>query len=336
MSIATRVRRAPRRPDDADREQSAADIIEGLSKPQKTLPCRYFYDANGSALFEAITCQPEYYLSRTEAAILSRHAGEIARSGDGVVLVEFGSGSSRKTELLLHAMPRLDCYVPIDVSADALIDARRRLKSVFPNLRVRPLLGDFTRSIDLPPDLMRRAKVGFFPGSTIGNFEPRQAIALLAAIRATLGDGSRLVIGADTVKDEQTLLSAYDDGAGMTAAFNLNVLAHINSVFGAGFDLAAFEHRAVYNRALQRIEMHLVSLRDQEFELLGHKFAMAPGETIHTENSHKYTDASFRRLADAAGWRVERTWSDDLSLFRVFELIARDRRAQGSSNPERT
>lgn len=316
---------AAAREEDCSRERDAfaAAILAGLSGPRKTLPCRYFYDARGSALFEAITLQPEYYLSRAEARILARHAGAIAHgNGEGTTLVEFGSGSSRKTEFLLYAMPRLANYVPIDVCADALIDARRRLTDRFANLRVRPVLADFSRPLALPADLRAGSRLGFFPGSTIGNFEPEAAAALLAAMRTTLGARSRLIVGVDMVKDERRLLDAYDDRAGLTAAFNLNLLARINRTFGASIDLEQFEHRARYDAERQRVEMHLVSRTEQSIELLGRTFHLRQGETIHTENSHKYTEGSFARLAAAAGWQSARTWSDPEQTFGVFELTA--------------
>ncbi len=303
-------------------EAFASAVLDGLSKPQKSLPCRFFYDARGSELFEQITLLPEYYLSRTEASILASHAKQIADSnGDELVLVEFGSGSSRKTEILIDAMPRLTAYVPIDVSADALIDARRRLATTFPRLDVRPVLADFSHPVRLPSDLRARSKLGFFPGSTIGNFDSAEAVALLQVMRMTLAPGGRLVVGADRDKDPELLVRAYDDDAGITAAFNLNILARANEVFGQVFDLEAFEHRAIYDREHRRVEMHLVSRRDQRVRLLGREFQFKAGETIHTESSHKYTPESFARIARAAGWRPGRTWTDPRALFSLHELV---------------
>lgn len=321
MSLSARM--SPAAGMDEDAAEFAADVLAGLSGAQKSLPSHYFYDAQGSALFEAITRLPEYYPTRVETAILAAHAGDMAGDvPDGALLVEFGSGSSRKTEILLAAMPEVEAYVPIDVSAAALQGAERRLAARFPRLGVRPIAADFTQPVDLPTDLAGRPKVGFFPGSTIGNFEPRAARRLLAHFRKTLGDGSRLILGVDLVKDEATLLKAYNDAAGVTAAFNLNLLARINRTFGHTFDLGAFSHAAIYNRQRARIEMHLVSRRAQTVRLLGRTLRFAPGETIHTENSHKYTRSGIQCLALSAGWRPGRLWTDAAGLFCVSEMTA--------------
>jgi len=301
----------------------AAAVLDGLSASQKSLPCCYFYDDRGSRLFEEITRLPEYYPTRTELSILTAHAAEIANGdGDDCVLVEFGSGSSRKTEALLAAMPRVAAYVPIDVSGAALREAQARLKIRFPKLNVQPILGDFSAKIKLPPDLRQRRKLGFFPGSTIGNFERREAIALLSAFRQLLSPEIRLIIGVDTVKDPRILLAAYNDSAGVTAAFNLNLLDRINRTFGHTIDRDAFRHEAIYDAARSRIEMHLVSRCEQTVTLFGHCFHFRLGETIHTENSHKYTITGFRQLARIAGWRPRRVWEDDRAMFSVHELAA--------------
>jgi dimethylhistidine N-methyltransferase len=302
-------------------EAFAAAVIEGLSAPQKNLPCRYFYDARGSELFEKITKLPEYYPTRTETAILEAHAEEIAGgAGEGHVLVELGSGSSRKTEILLGAMPDLRAYLPIDVSESALEAARERLAARFPRLDIRPIAGDFSQALRLPADLRFSRKIGFFPGSTIGNLEGPEARALLESVRAILSPGGRLIVGVDLVKDEETLRLAYDDPAGVTAAFNLNLLARVNRAFGPIFDLDGFRHEARFNRQESRIEMHLVATRDQSVSVLGQRFSFLRGETIHTENSHKYTIEGFRTLAHAAGWSPERVWTDADDLFSVHEL----------------
>jgi dimethylhistidine N-methyltransferase len=302
-------------------EAFAAAVIGGLSAPQKTLPCSYFYDERGSALFEQITALPEYYLTRTETGILETHVAEIAGGGgEGQVLVEFGSGSSRKTEILLEAMPDIIAYVPIDVSDSALDEARRRLAARFPELDIRPIHGNFSETLKLPSDLRFNRKTGFFPGSTIGNLDEADARSLLQSFRRILSPRGRLIVGVDLLKSEETLLLAYDDPGGVTAAFNLNVLARINRAFGHAFALDGFRHEARFNGGEGRIEMHLVSTRDQSIDLLGRQFAFRRGETIHTENSHKYTIDGFRALARSAGWLPERVWTDAGNLFSVHEL----------------
>lgn len=305
-----------------DDETFGAAIIAGLSAPQKTLPCRYLYDERGSELFEEITELPEYYPTRTETAILETHVDEMVEGVDGGhVLVEFGSGSSRKTEIILDAVPGLRAYLPIDVSQSALDEARQRLEGRFPGLDIRPVLGDFSRPLALPADLRFCRRIGFFPGSTIGNLVRSEAVALLDSFRQILSLGSRLIVGVDLVKSEDTLRRAYNDSAGVTAAFNLNLLARINGAFGPVFDIDAFRHEARFNREESRIEMHLVSERDQSADLLGEHFSFRRGETIHTENSHKYTIPRFRALARSAGWTPRRVWTDSDDLFSVHELL---------------
>lgn len=309
---------APSLPVDA---KFAADVIAGLSKADKDLPCRWFYDARGSELFEEITRLPEYYPTRTEAAILTRHAAEIGRrTAPGSVLVEFGSGSSRKTEIVLKAMPQLAAYVPIDVSPSALAEARTRLAHRFPQLQVLPVVGDFLAEPRLPADLRLAPRLGFFPGSTIGNLPPRDACSLLKHFGKTLRGGSRLVIGVDLRKAADLLAPAYDDRRGVTAAFNLNLLHRINRELGGDFDLESFAHEAVWNDADSRIEMRLVSLRPQTAYVLGRRFGFGEGERIHTENSYKHTIEGFRALAEEAGWRALVTWTDDEDLFSVHEF----------------
>ena len=311
--------------EDATASGFAADALLGLGATQKTLPCRYLYDARGSALFEAITDAPEYYPTRTEIGILESSVVDIvADTPAGSVLVEFGSGSSRKTEILLGALDKLAAYVPIDVSATALAEARERLALRFPRLRIEPVVGDFRDALVLPDDLAPRPRMGFFPGSTIGNFRPGEATDLLRGMAVALGRGGRLVIGVDLRKATSTLLPAYDDAAGITAAFNKNLLARANRELGADFDLGSFRHEARFNGAESRIEMHLVSERAQTVRLLGRSFAFRPGETIHTENSHKYTVEAFRALAIGAGWSPRRLWIDDNELFSVHEIVVTD------------
>lgn len=296
------------------------DLVAGLEAGHKSLPCRYLYDARGSELFEDITRLPEYYPTRVETAILRSCAHDIAaRTPPGSILVEFGSGSSTKTEILLSHMRGLAAYVAIDVSPSALEDARLRLRDRFPRLRVACVVGDFW-SAEIPSELADAPRVGFFPGSTIGNLEPPEAQALLRRFARVLGAGSRLVIGVDVIKDPAILLPAYDDAQGVTAAFNLNLLARANRELGADFDLHGFRHMAVWNEARTRIEMRLVSLRDQTVRIGERAFQFAEGETIHTENSHKWPDDVFARIVEAAGWRIARRWSDPDGLFRVMEL----------------
>ncbi len=307
-----------------DDDEFTNAVLDGLSRPQKTLPCRFFYDARGSELFEEITRLPEYYPTRTETAILETHAAEMADGvPDGGVLVEFGSGSSLKTEILLGELPRLGAYVAIDVSESALRGAKRRLVARFPTLDVRPVIGDFSYPVTLPADLAGRHKTGFFPGSTIGNLTPAAAERLLRVFRALLSPGGRLIVGVDLEKDARKLVLAYNDSAGITAAFNLNLLARINREIGGSFDLEAFRHEAIYNPRDGRIEMHLVSRRDHGVRVAGRRFRFRAGETIHTENSYKYSVRQFQDVARSAGWAPTRVWTDADDLFSVHELVTR-------------
>lgn len=300
----------------------ANSVIAGLSRAQKELPCRYFYDARGSELFEEITRLPEYYPTRTEAAILKTCAVDLAEGfADGDLLVEFGSGSSLKTEILLDRVSDRVVYVPIDVSETALTEAMVRLAVRYPALDVRPLIADFSALSSLPRDLAGRRAVGFFPGSTIGNLAPKEAISLLAGFKRVLGKGGRLIIGVDLKKDPQTLVRAYDDDEGVTAAFNLNLLTRINRELGGTFDERAFVHKAHYNSIAGRIEMHLVSACIQDVRACGRVFHFRQGESIHTENSYKYTVSEFRTLAEKAGWQAERVWTDERDLFSVHALV---------------
>lgn len=301
----------------------AASVIEGLSKPRKSLPCRFFYDARGSELFEEITRLPEYYPTRTEIALLEAHAAAMTGGvPEGTVLVEFGSGSSRKTEILLMGLPRLRAYVPVDVSGSALEEAKRRLLQRFPALDVRPIAADFSRPAAFPPDLAKAPKLGFFPGSTIGNFPPLAARTLLAAMRRVLSPEGRLIAGVDLKKDARMLVRAYNDAAGVTAAFNLNLLARINRELEGSFDLAGFHHEAIYDPREGRVEMHLVSMKNQAARVRGLWFRFLAGESIHTENSYKYSILQFQDLARSAGWLPGRVWTDGGNLFSVHELIS--------------
>jgi dimethylhistidine N-methyltransferase len=299
-----------------------AGVIEGLSRPRKSLPCRFFYDARGSALFEEITKLPEYYPTSTEIAILEAHAAEMTEGVcEKTVLVEFGSGSSRKTEILLKHLRDLAAYVPVDVSESALNDAKRRLLERFPALNVRPVVGDFSHPVAFPEDFIEAQKLGFFPGSTIGNFAPADARHLLATMRNMLSPEGQLIVGVDLKKDARALVRAYNDEGGITASFNLNLLARINRELGGSFDLDCFRHEAIYDPREGRVEMHLVSSKDQAASVRGRRFRFPAGETIHTENSYKYTISQFQDLARSAGWLPGRVWLDDENLFSVHELI---------------
>lgn len=299
------------------------EVTAGLSGAQKSLPSKYFYDAEGSRLFEAICELPEYYLTRTETALLSKIAPEIAALvPPDAALVEFGSGASAKTRILLDAAPQIAVYAPIDISPDALDAAARGLRALYPRLVVTPLVEDFTRAIVLPEAAQGRPAVGFFPGSTIGNFTPADAEALLGRARMLLGKGSTFIVGADVAKDPSVLIPAYDDAQGVTAAFNRNILAHINRALGGSFQLEAFAHRAVWNAEDSRIEMHLQSLREQVVTIAGQRFLFRAGETIHTENSHKYRPEVFEAIAARAGWRVMRRWISEDPGFAVYALTA--------------
>src|SRR6267142_12585 len=297
------------------------DVLRGLSARRKTLPSKYFYDAEGSRLFETICELPEYYVTRTETALLVDIAPELAAFvADGAALVEFGSGASAKTRLILDASPQIDVYIPIDISEAALSRAARAIKADYHSLKVMPLVGDFTRALQLPPAVRSRPIVGFFPGSTIGNFQPAEAERFLRRVRALLGDGALFVVGVDLAKASEVLLPAYDDSGGVTAAFNRNLLARINRELGASLDLDAFDHRAVWNEAESRIEMHLVSSRDQTARIGSRTIRFTDGEVIHTENSHKYRPESFEALVERGGWRVKTMWKSDAPSFGVFLL----------------
>jgi dimethylhistidine N-methyltransferase len=298
-----------------------ADVVEGLSRPHKQIPPKYFYDAEGSRLFEAICELPEYYPTRTELGLLFEIAPEIAAAiPDGAALVEFGSGASLKTRLVLDAAPQVAVYAPIDISAPALAAAAAAIERDYPDVAVAPLVDDFTAALALPAAAQGRPRTGFFPGSTIGNFTPDEAVDFLAGAHRLLGPDAGFLVGIDLVKDEDVLVAAYDDAQGVTAAFNRNLLARINRELGGDFDLEAFAHRAVWNAAESRMEMHLESLKDQPATVAGRRFDFAAGETIHTENSYKFTLAGFEALAARAGWRVERSWARETPAFAVVLL----------------
>jgi dimethylhistidine N-methyltransferase len=294
-----------------------SDVIAGLSLPQKSLPPKYFYDAAGSRLFERICRLPEYYVTRAELALTKKNLPSIARfAGKGCELIEYGSGASVKTRLLIRAL-RPSAYLPVDISESALRGAAHRLGREFPWLRILPINGDFSRPIDLPRAKARR--VVYFPGSTIGNLTPEEAHGFLAMSR---GQAARMLVGVDLKKDANVLHAAYNDRRGVTAAFNLNLLARINRELDGDFDLERFAHYAFYNAPLGRIEMHLVSLRSQFVRIGKHRFRFDAGESIHTENSYKYSAQDFRALAARAGFSGRKLWTDRRGLFALHGLAA--------------
>jgi dimethylhistidine N-methyltransferase len=306
------------------RAQFRDEVWRGLETPQKTLPCKYFYDARGSALFEQICELPEYYPTRTELSIMERHAGAMAeRLGAGCLLVEYGSGSSRKTRLLLDRLRDPAGYVPIDISRAALAASARALAAAYPALEVIPVCADYTEPFDLPRAAAAVSRRGvYFPGSTIGNFTPPQAQRFLARMARVAGAGGTLLVGVDRKKDPALLERAYDDAAGVTAAFNLNLLARINRELEGTFRLSRFAHRALWEPRAGRVEMHLVSLERHAVTVAGRRFEFERGETIHTENSYKYDRAQFEALAAGAGLRVREAWTDPEQLFSVQCLVA--------------
>jgi dimethylhistidine N-methyltransferase len=300
----------------------AREAVQDLSQQPKRLSPKYFYDATGSELFEAITRLPEYYPTRTELAILRDRAGEIASFvPQGAALVEFGAGATTKVRLLLERCA-FAAYVPVDISGEFVKGQADALRRDFPSLAVHPVAADFTASFKLPEAIGGLPKVGFFPGSTIGNFEPHEACRLLRSAAEILGRGARMILGVDLEKDERVLHDAYNDAAGVTARFNLNVLVRINRELGGNFDLSAFTHRATYNRERHRIEMHLISKKSQHVRFLGTSFVFRPGESIHTENSYKYSIERFAALARGSGWQVCESWTDAARMFSVHALVA--------------
>jgi dimethylhistidine N-methyltransferase len=306
-----------------EQDSFAGGLLGGLRKTPKEMACKYFYDEAGSLLFDAICELPEYYQTRTEIALLTRHAQEIAAlMGEDAEIVEFGAGSLRKVRILLDAAQNPRAYTPLDISGDYLRNVVRSLAADYPALTLRPLVGDFTRPLEIPALPCPARRAGFFPGSTIGNFKPDAAMALLRRMRATLNGGG-LLIGVDLVKDPVRLHAAYNDAAGITALFNKNLLARANRELGADFDLDGFAHYAPYNAAAHRIEMYLVSLKRQSVCLCGQRFEFAQGEPVHTEDSHKYTIESFREMAARAGFNPRAVWTDQDRLFSVHWLESR-------------
>jgi L-histidine N-alpha-methyltransferase len=298
------------------------DVIAGLSLPRKALPPKYFYDARGSRLFEAICGLREYYPTRAELQLMRQHMGAIARfAGRGCALIEYGSGAGRKSRLLIEAL-RPSAYIPVDISDDALRGAAERLRRRFPRLAIHLVHGDFSRPLRIPMAQAKGRRVVYFPGSTIGNLTPAEAHAFLRATRRQVGPGGAMLVGVDLKKDVALLHAAYNDAKGVTAAFNLNLLARINRELGGDFALRRFRHYAFYNASLGRIEMHLVSRARQTARVGRARFAFEAGESIHTENSYKYSVDEFRALARRAGFRPAQVWLDRRGLFAQHGLVA--------------
>ena len=307
---------------DEDSALFAADVVSGLSETQKHISPKYFYDTEGSRLFEEITRLPEYYPTRSEHEVLREHGRAIVQHfPTGAALVEFGSGACIKVRFLLDAADKLNSYVPVDIAGEFLAIEAKTLRKDYPRLKILPVAADFMKPFALPKDVADMPRVGFFPGSTIGNLDPHEASMFLRHAGTVLGRGSVMVVGVDLVKDADVLNAAYNDAAGVTAKFNLNLLRRLNRELGGNFKLDAFEHHAFYNHEKSRIEMHLASRKRQNVKVAGATFDFRAGETIHTENSCKYTPDSFRSLAKGAGWIPLDMWTDKAGLFSVHALV---------------
>ncbi len=300
-----------------------SDVIAGLSTNQKTLPCKYFYDAEGSALFEKICDCDDYYITRTEMQLLQEIAPELATLFDKkTALIEPGAGAVKKISLLLKQMQDLPLYVPIDISGKFLHEAVQGMQQEFPDLRVRPIVGDFTKEITIKqnPDIQRH--MIFFPGSTFGNFDDRQGTEFLQNMRRLMGDNGGMIIGVDAIKPIDILERAYDDKQGITALFNKNLLVRINHELGGDFKITDFTHRAIFNEEKSRVEMHLCSDRIQNIKIANREFSFAKGETIHTENSYKYSLEKFEKTASQAGLQIKQYWQDSQKYFTIYYLSA--------------
>lgn len=309
----------------------AAEVSAGLRREQKAIPPKFFYDRAGSALFDRITELPEYYLTRTEIGILRDNRASLGRRvAPDSCLVEYGSGSSVKVRILLAACAPA-AYVPVDISKQHLVASARAIFDDFPALSVYPLCADYTRPFALPPPVAELPRLAFFPGSSVGNFDPAAADRFLAAIADSLGPGGSLIIGVDAKKDPAVLARAYNDADGVTARFNANLLRHVNAAIGADFDLGGFAHRAVYNADAGRIEMYLDALREQVVHVNGDAVAFARGESLHTENSYKYAPEEFIAKARRAGFECVDVYTDRRAYFMVLLLRVADRRGRGRS-----
>jgi dimethylhistidine N-methyltransferase len=295
-----------------------SDVMSGLSGLKKTLPCRWLYDNIGSELFEAITRVPEYYPTRTETVILQTHIREIADfAGQNAILIEYGAGAGIKTETLIAALRSLACYIPVDIAGEFLEETACRIRGKFPQLSVQPVVSDFMSDFALPTNLPGARRVAFFPGSTIGNLSPKQAGDFLRRMRNHVGPEGAAIIGFDLKKDVETMISAYDDRAGVTSKFNLNLLTRINRELEGNFELSRFRHSARWNEEESAMEMHIVSLEEQIATVGMFNFHFRAGETIHTESSRKYDVEGFARLADANGWKMDRIWRDSDNKFGI-------------------
>lgn len=299
------------------------DVLHGLSQKQKTLPCKYLYDERGSELFDAICETDEYYPTRTELSIMERNAASIAfQIGKGVMLVEFGSGSSIKTRILLDSLSKPVAYVPIDISEEHILRTAEILQAAYEHIEILPVVADFTQDFALPKSQQQASHVAlYFPGSTIGNFEPDEAGVLLRSMSERLGTGGGLLIGIDLQKDASVIEAAYNDEAGVTAAFNLNLLARINAELDADFKLDNFEHQAVYNAAEHRVEISIVSLCEQQITIAENVFRFNKGEEILTEYSHKYTVDGFAEFASGFGFTLHKFWTDESEYFALLHLV---------------
>jgi dimethylhistidine N-methyltransferase len=299
----------------------ARDVLDGLAHRQRRIPCQWLYDELGSLLFERITRVPEYYPTRMETAILEQVAGQIAdAAGPRATLIELGSGAARKTQIVLGALRDPAAYVPVDLSESFLARTIRTLAAPFPQLQVVPCIADFAHLTSLPPGLPPGRRVVFFPGTTVGNFEPEAAEALLARIGRLAGAGALLVVGIDHTRDPARIVRAYDDAAGVTAAFNKNLLVRVNRELQGDFDPDAFHHVARFDHERRRVEMHLVSARPQRVTVLGRTFDFAIGESIHTESSYKPSPFQFLAMAHRAGWRQEQLWVEGAAGYAVHVL----------------
>ena len=311
-------------PPNEDLSEFATDVLDGLGATPKQIPAKYFYDDTGSQLFERITDLPEYYPTRCELRILRDYAADIAKLiPPGAALIEFGSGSSKKARIVLGGKPKLSAYVPVDICGEMIEREAIELRADFPDLKILPVTADITKPFDLPAIAAAApVRVGFFPGSTIGNFEPHEASAFLRNAAQILGRGALLIVGVDLIKPAEVLHAAYNDSAGVTAKFNLNLLTRLNRELGGTFRPETFEHHAFYNRERNRIEMHLASLKRQKVRVAGQTVDFRAGETIHTENSYKYSDASLGALARGVGWMPVVAWTDARKYFsmQVFSL----------------
>ncbi len=301
-----------------------AEVLNGLRKTQKELPCKYFYDEHGSMLFDRICTLNEYYIPRIETAIMEAYIAEITELlGVNINLIEYGSGSSNKTRILLDNLHNIDTYMPIDICEEQLLSSKEELKTLYPDLNIHSICADYTNSLELPElEHTNKRKIVYFPGSSIGNFDPPRAKQFLEHIANVCGPDGGLLIGVDLKKDPDVLYRAYNDSQGITAAFNLNILKRINRELGCDFQVESFAHYAFYNTYQGRIEMHLLSLRDQAINLNGVTFTFSDFESIWTESSYKYTVDEFQQIAASAGFKAVKTWKDEKQWFSIQYFVS--------------